>query len=62
MQIAAGVCEPSQETSQIVGLQAGSLAGSAGGIQAKKDQHFFGLIKQSWLKSGGVYGYRKVTC
>jgi len=27
----------------------------------KEDQRLLGLIKQSWLESGGVYGYRKVT-
>ncbi len=27
----------------------------------KEDQRLTGLIKQSWLESGGVYGYRKVT-
>ena len=27
----------------------------------KEDQRLMGLIKQSWLESGGVYGYRKVT-
>lgn len=27
----------------------------------KSDQRLMGLIKQSWLKSGGVYGYRKIT-
>ncbi|QKV56161.1 MAG: IS3 family transposase [Dechloromonas sp.] len=25
------------------------------------DQRLLGLIKQSWLESGGVYGYRKIT-
>ena len=25
----------------------------------KDDQRLLGLIKQSWLESGGVYGYRK---
>lgn len=29
--------------------------------RAKEDQRLSGLIKQSWLESGGVYGYRKVT-
>ena len=28
---------------------------------AKEDQRLLGLVKQSWLESGGVYGYRKVT-
>ena len=27
----------------------------------KDDQRLSGLIKQSWLESGGVYGYRKIT-
>lgn len=27
----------------------------------KDDRRLNGLIKQSWLESGGVYGYRKVT-
>jgi len=27
----------------------------------KDDQRLCGLIKQSWLESGGVYGYRKIT-
>ncbi len=27
----------------------------------KDDQRLTGLIKQSWLESGGVYGYRKIT-
>lgn len=27
----------------------------------KDDQRLRGLIKQSWLESGGVYGYRKIT-
>ena len=26
----------------------------------KADKQLTGLIKQSWLESGGVYGYRKV--
>ena len=29
--------------------------------RAKENQHLLGLIKKSWLASGGVYGYRKVT-
>ena len=29
--------------------------------RAKEDQRVLGLIKQSWLESGSVYGYRKVT-
>jgi len=29
--------------------------------RAKDDQRVLGLIKQSWLESGAVYGYRKVT-
>jgi len=27
----------------------------------QEDQRLAGLIKQSWLESGGVYGYRKIT-
>lgn len=27
----------------------------------KEDQRLLGLIKQSRLESGGVYGYRKIT-
>ena len=27
----------------------------------KEDERLGGLIKQSWLESGGVYGYRKIT-
>lgn len=32
--------------------------------RAKEDQRLLGLIKQAWLESGGVYGYRKfmMTC
>ena len=30
--------------------------------RAKDDQRVLGLIKQSWLESGTVYGYRKITC
>lgn len=29
--------------------------------RAREDRRLLGLIKQSWLESGGVYGYRKVT-
>lgn len=29
---------------------------------AKRRQHLFDLIKQFWLESGGVYGYRKIHC
>lgn len=29
--------------------------------RAKEDARVLGLVKQSWLGSGGVYGYRKVT-
>lgn len=28
--------------------------------RAKDNQRLLGLIKHSWLKSGGVYGYRKI--
>ena len=27
----------------------------------KQDMKFLGLIKQSWLESGSIYGYRKVA-
>lgn len=30
--------------------------------RAKANQRLTGLIKQFWLESGGVYGYRKVHC
>jgi len=29
--------------------------------RAKEDGRLLGLIKQSWLESGGVYGYRKIS-
>jgi putative transposase len=29
--------------------------------RGKKDQRLIGLIKRSWLESGSVYGYRKIT-
>lgn len=29
--------------------------------RAKDDQRLTGLLKQAWLESGGVYGYRKLT-
>eukprot|EP00166_Cyanidium_caldarium_P005762 ctg_7217.g500 len=29
-------------------------------VRAKEDQRLLGLIKHSWLESGGVYGYRKI--
>lgn len=29
-------------------------------VRAKDDQRVLGLIKHSWLESGGVYGYRKI--
>jgi len=29
-------------------------------VRAKEDQRLLGLIKQAWLESGGVYGYRKI--
>ena len=29
--------------------------------RAKHDQRLLGLLKQAWLESGGVYGYRKLT-
>lgn len=28
--------------------------------RAREDQRLLGQIKQAWLESGGVYGYRKV--
>ncbi len=30
-------------------------------VRAKEDRRLSGLIKQFWLESGGVYGYRKIT-
>lgn len=30
-------------------------------FRAKEDKRLLGQIKQSWLESGGVYGYRKIT-
>ena len=29
--------------------------------RAKEDDRLLGVIKQCWLESGGVYGYRKIT-
>lgn len=29
--------------------------------RAQEDQRLIGMVKQAWLESGGVYGYRKVT-
>lgn len=29
--------------------------------RAKEDRRLTGLVKQAWLESGTVYGYRKVT-
>lgn len=29
--------------------------------RGKDDQRLLGLLKQAWLESGGVYGYRKLT-
>ncbi len=29
--------------------------------RVKDDQRLLGLLKQAWLESGGVYGYRKLT-
>ena len=29
--------------------------------RAQDDQRLLGLLKQAWLESGGVYGYRKLT-
>jgi putative transposase len=29
--------------------------------RTKEDRRLLGLIKQSWLESGGVYGYRKIS-
>lgn len=28
--------------------------------RARKDQQLLGIIKQAWIESGGVYGYRKI--
>ncbi|MGZ8270063.1 MAG: IS3 family transposase [Methylophilus sp.] len=33
---------------------------AAPSVPYKNDQRQTGLIKQYWLESGGVYGYRKV--
>ena len=30
-------------------------------LRAKDDQRLLDLLKQAWLESGGVYGYRKLT-
>jgi len=30
--------------------------------RTKDDQRILGMIKQFWLASGAVYGYRKITC
>ncbi len=30
-------------------------------LRQQDDQRLLGLIKQSWLESGGVYGYRKIV-
>ncbi|MCZ8221458.1 MAG: IS3 family transposase [Acidovorax sp.] len=30
-------------------------------LRAKDDQRLLGLLKQAWLESGGVYGYRKLA-
>lgn len=30
--------------------------------RGQEDQRLTGLIKQFWLESGGIYGYRKITC
>ena len=30
-------------------------------VRAREDDRLLGLVKQSWLESGAVYGYRKVT-
>lgn len=29
--------------------------------RAADDRRLLGLLKQAWLESGGVYGYRKLT-
>lgn len=31
-------------------------------VRAMADERLTGLIKQFWLESGGVYGYRKIYC
>ena len=31
-------------------------------LRAKEDRRLLGHIKQSWLESGAVYGYRKIFC
>jgi putative transposase len=30
-------------------------------VRAKDNERMLGLVKQRWLESGGIYGYRKVT-
>ena len=30
--------------------------------RARRDERQIGLVKQAWLESGGVYGYRKIHC
>ena len=30
-------------------------------VRARDDQRLLGLIKQCWLESGAVYGYRKIA-
>lgn len=30
-------------------------------VLIKEDRRLYGLVKQFWLESGGVYGYRKIT-
>jgi putative transposase len=32
-----------------------------GSSRQRESQRLLGLIKQSWLESGGVYSYRKIT-
>jgi putative transposase len=34
--------------------------GGAASVRSREDQRLLGHIKQSWLESGAVYGYRKV--
>ena len=34
---------------------------SSTSVRQREDIRLLGLVKQFWLESGGVYGYRKVT-
>ena len=45
----------------LVGSRVLVLHAEAQSARAKDDQRLSGLLKQAWLESGGVYGYRKLT-